>query len=99
MQTTYKLNGKIYTLSNEGLVEGDKVFPISYGRCENGVHIHEEFMFPKPEWNEFPDDPHTIEDLHYSDYKPYEVHTDYGYGAVEQYFKIINIEDIKEGEE
>lgn len=99
MQTTYKLKGKIYTLSNEGLVEGDKVFPISMGIIENGVHIHQEFRFRTFEWSEFPDHPHTIEDLHHSEFKPYEIRTDYGFGPVEKYFKIISIEDVKEGEE
>lgn len=97
MQTTYKLNGKIYTLSNEGLVEGDKVWPISFGRTENGVYYHEEFQFPRPEWNEFPDEPHTIEDLHHSEFKPYEIRTDYGFGPVEKYFKIISVEDETNG--
>ena len=39
-------------------------------------------------------EPHTILDLHHSDYKPYEVHTDHGYGPVESYFKILYVEPI-----
>jgi len=97
MQTTHTYNGKIYTLSNEGLVEGDKVFPISFGTTENGIFTHEYFKFF--EWDYFPDDPHTIEDLYYSDFKPYEIKTDHGFGPIEKYYKIISIEDIKEGYE
>ena len=97
MQTTYTHNGKIYTLSNEGLVEGDKVFPIAFGHTENGKWIHEDFRIEQLiKWNEFPDEPHTIEDLHYSDFKPYEIRTDYGFGPIEKYYKIINTEEVKE---
>lgn len=99
MQTTYIFNGKVYTFSNDGLKEGDEVWPISTGKIENGVYIHTGFSYPHRRWNEFPDEPHIIEDLHHSDYKPYEVRTNYGYGSLEQYFKIINVEDVKEGEE
>jgi len=94
MQTTHKHEGKIYTFSNENLTEGDKVYPIAFGRTENGKWIHEEFGFG--EWSTgFPDYPHTIEDLNNSDFKPYQIRTDYGFGPIEKYYKVINIEDEK----
>ena len=86
-----KYNGKEYTLSNENLKNGDKVYPISNGRSntEKFTYDHHEF-----DWRFFcsgwKSEPHTIVDLHYSDYKPYEVHTSHGYGPAEKYFKIIN---------
>lgn len=44
---------------------------------------------------------HIIENLNYSDYKPYEVKTNRGYGPKENYFKIISeltTENIEEGD-
>lgn len=81
-------NGIRYTLSNENLQVNDKVFPIANGRCtEDGGWILHNFDF-----RDFPNDPHTILDLNHSDYKPYEVRTDYGYSPIESYFKIIKKE-------
>ena len=81
-----------YTLSNDNLEVGDKVYPIANGRCtDDGGFILHGFT-----WSEcssgFPDEPHTITDLHHAEYKPYEVSTDYGYSPVECYYKIIKKE-------
>jgi hypothetical protein len=41
----------------------------------------------------FPDEQHTILDLKHSDYKPYQIRTDQGYGPIEKYYKIIKKEE------
>lgn len=85
-------NGIRYTLSNEGLVNGDEVFPIGSGRClDDGGWILHKIDF-RDFISGFPDEPHTIKNTHYSDYKPYEVHTSHGYGPIESYFKVIKLE-------
>ena len=85
-----------YLLSNDNLKVEDKVFPIGKGRV-NGNNFH----FYEFDWNKysssFPDDPHTIINLHYlsggkSFYKPYEVQTDKGWSPAESYFKILKKE-------
>ena len=80
---TYR-EGIRYTLSNENLQEGDKVFPIARGRClDDGSWILHSIEFDSPHTRSntsgFPDDPHTILNLKHSDYKPYEVSTDKGF--------------------
>lgn len=84
-------NGIRYTFSNEDLEEGDEVYSIANGRCgENGWILHEiEF---EELTTGFPNEPHTILNLFHSDYKPYEVRTDMGYGPRESYYKIIKKE-------
>lgn len=99
MKVEKVLNGIRYTLSNENLNVGDKVYPIAKGRClDNGEWILHEIEF-KSKYVEglntsgFPDEPHTILNLkHSKDYKPYEVRTDMGYSPIECYFKIIKKE-------
>jgi len=94
------VDGIRYTLSNEGLTNGDKVYPIANGRCtDDGGWILHGFIFDDPIENKygfrisgFPDEPHTIIDLNHSTYKPYQVRTDYGYGPIEIYYKIIKKE-------
>ena len=93
MIVKHKYNGKEYTLSNEDLKVGDKVYSISKGIIKDGKHVHENFDF-KNVMSGWKSEPHTILDLHYSNYPPYEVHTDHGFGCVEQYFKILYIEPI-----
>jgi hypothetical protein len=81
-----------YTLSNENLKVGDKVFPIASGRClDNGGWILHDFDF-RDFMSGFPDEPHTIENLKNSDYKPYEVKTDMGFSPKDRYYKIIKME-------
>lgn len=83
--------GKRYTLSNENLKVGDKVFPIAWGRClDDGGWILHNFSYHTS--SGFPDEPHTILNLKHSDYKPYQVRTNHGYSPVECYYKIIKIE-------
>lgn len=85
-----------YTLSNENLQAGDKVYPIGRGRCldDGGWILHEldfrDFM------SGFPDEPHTIKNLNYDNGrqgKAYQVKTDKGYSPIECYFKIIKMEE------
>jgi hypothetical protein len=81
-----------YTLTNDGLQQGDKVYPIAWGRClDGGGWILHELDF-KPYLSGFPDEPHTIIDLKHSDYKPYQVRTDMGFSPIECYYKIIKKE-------
>jgi hypothetical protein len=91
MITKYIYEGTEYTLSNENLVVGDMVFPISRGRTIDNVHVHEEFDF-RDFMSGFPDDPHTIKNMDYSkgQNKTYEVHTSHGWSPKECYFKIIS---------
>lgn len=97
-------NGMRYTLSNEDLRKGDKCYPIAHGRCLadkdgklNGEWILHDFDF-REFMSGFPNEPHVIKNLKYSDYKPYEIQTDHGYGPIEAYYKIIKIEkQIEEG--
>ena len=82
-----------YTLSNENLKVGDKVFPIANGRClDNRGWILHDFDF-RDFMSGFPDEPHTIESLKYSTYKPYEVKTDMGFSPKECYYKVIKMEE------
>lgn len=76
-----------YTLSNEGLKNGDMVYPIAHGRIlENGGFILHDLWF-----DSFPYNPHKILDMKYST-GAYEVRTDHGYGTPEKYFKILAME-------
>lgn len=84
MKTEY--DGKVF--SNENLKVGDKVFPISNGKVEEDKYIHWKYDF-RDFMCGYPDDPHIIKDLKYSNYKPYEVHTSHGWGPIESYYKII----------
>jgi hypothetical protein len=89
-------NGIRYTLSNENLAVDNYVYPIANGRClENGGWILHGFDF-RDFTSGFPEEPHKILDLHHSDYKPYEVRTDMGYGPIEIYYKIIKMEKHEE---
>jgi hypothetical protein len=83
-----KEHKKEYFLSNQNLKVGDKVFPLLAGYTKGGTYYvsdirTEDFM------TGFPNDPHTIKDLHHSDYKPYQIRTDKGYGVAEIYFKLV----------
>lgn len=81
-----------YTLSNDNLKVGDSVYPIAKGRVvNNNEFIYHNFDFSES-MSGFPDDPDIIEDLNYSEYKPYEVRTDNGWSPKESYFKIIKKE-------
>jgi hypothetical protein len=87
-----------YTLTNDGLKKGDRVYPILNGRVQDdGTFIIHDIEFESRyveglNTSGFPDEPHTIEDIKHSDYKPYQVRTDHGYGPIEKYFKIEKIE-------
>ena len=81
-----------YTLSNDGLKVGDKVYPIARGRClDDGSWILHELDFREFMCG-FPDEPHTIKDLKYSKSKPEEISTDKGYSPRECYYKIVKKE-------
>ena len=85
-----------YTLSNENLAVGDKVYPIAWGRCLEGDDwIFHDFDF-NPACSGFPTEPHTILDLNYSKYKPEQFRTDMGFGPAEIYYKIIKMEKQEE---
>jgi hypothetical protein len=90
-------NGIRYTLSNDNLETGDKVYSIGNGRClDDGGWILHNLDF-RDFTSGFPDEPHTIKNLNYSDYKPSQVQTDFGYSPIECYYKIIKKEhQIKE---
>jgi len=85
---------KCYVFSNDDLEVGDKVFPISNGLTIDGKYTHKEFDY-RDFMCGFPDGPHIIKNLHYSDYKPYEIYTSHGFGPVEKYFKIISINNLE----
>ncbi len=89
--TKYTVGGKTYIFSNENLKKGDKVFPISDGFIgDDGKYYHQCFNFDSI-LSDFPDEPHVIINLKHSNYKPYEVRTDKGYGPIESYYKVMNI--------
>ncbi len=98
MEIEKYLGGIRYTLSNDDLKVNDKVFPIVSGRVkEDGTFVIHDIKFESKyveglNTSGFPNEPHTILDLKHSDYKPYEVRTDYGYSPRERYFKIIKKE-------
>ena len=87
MKVAYTYKGKEYHFTNENLKVGDKVFPISFGKVTDGSYEHHQFDF-SDHMSGFPGYPHVILDLHYSDDKSYEVHTDHGFSPVECYYKI-----------
>ena len=85
MEIEKYLDGYRYTLTNENLQTGDRVYSIVSGRVrEDGTFIISDIEFVS-KYNKdfntsgFPADPATIENLKHSDYKPYEVRTDKGY--------------------
>ena len=86
-----KIHNKLrYTLSNDNLEVGDRVYSIANGRCIGGDRwILHEIDFKH---SGFPEEPHIIKNLHHSDYKPYEIQTDHGFGPRETYYKIIKVE-------
>ena len=86
------LNGIRYTLSNENLMKGDSVFPIASGRVTDNDEWILHTIEYKPSSTGFPDEPHIIKDLEHSTYKPYQIHTNHGYGPIETYYKIIKKE-------
>jgi hypothetical protein len=84
--------------SNEDLKEGDEVFPIVESRLVNGewyltgLRLKDGMCSDEKQYcTGFPNDSHKIINLSYSDYRPYEVRTNHGYGPIESYFKVINI--------
>lgn len=87
-------NDITYHLTNSGLKVGDKVFPVSEGHTKDGKYIHTGIWLTEYFTNGqlmcgLPDEPHTIQDLDYSDDKAYQIRTDKEFGPVEEYFKII----------
>lgn len=99
MEIEKYLDGYRYTLTNENLQKGDRVYSIVSGRVrEDGTFIISDIEFVSKYQKDFntsgfPADPAIIENLKHSDYKPYEVRTDKGYGPIETYFKIKTIEE------
>lgn len=89
------LNGYRYTLSNEDLCAGDRVFPIASGRVIN----NNQWILHKIEYgDDFPRGPHIITNLEHSNGdKSHQVSTDHGYGPKEIYFKIIKKEGVVQG--
>ncbi len=81
------LNGKEVTLTNEGLKDGDKVFPISYGSTATKKYVHRQFDF-RDFMSGWPNEPHTIQEFYMDDEVRY-VRTDCGYSPEECYFKIV----------
>lgn len=99
MEIEKVFEGIRYTLSNDNLRKGDKVFPIARGRIVND----KKFILGELDYREiisgFPNEPHTIINLKHSDYKPYQVQTDHGYSPIESYYKIIKKEkQVKKGD-
>lgn len=95
MKIEQVFEGIRYTLSNDNLKIHDEVFPIGRGRCLDD----ETWILSKLDYRDFmsgfPLKPHTIKDLDYSEYKPYEIQTSHGFGPVETYYKIIKQEKLK----
>lgn len=91
MITERVYKGIRYTLSNENLEVGDKVYPIAWGRTlPNGDFIFHNYDYRKVV-SGFPDEPHTILKFK-TDCKPIEVRTDHGYSPKEVYYKIVKKE-------
>jgi len=97
MKISLFLNGKHYILSNKNLKKGDKVFPMTSGITIEGKYYHSSIydtsdLMRLDACTGFPDEPHTIKDMHYNDdFKPFEIKTSHGYGPKEKYFKIIDV--------
>jgi hypothetical protein len=92
MKIEHIKKGIRYTLSNENLKVGDKVYPIATGRClENDEWILHDIGFKKY-LTGFPGDPDTIIDLEHSKDKAIQVSTNRGYSPIEVYYKIIKKE-------
>ena len=90
----YAYGGAIYVFTNDGLVAGDEVHPISRGMCKGDKFEHHYFDL-RDFMCGFPDDPHTIIDLHHSDYKPYQCRTSHGFGPIEKYFKVVEVRPMR----
>lgn len=90
MKVEHIHEGKFYRFTNEDLLVGDLVFPIAHGHIIEGEFYFWEFDF-RDFCSGFPDEPHTILDLKYSDDKAYEVRTSHGFGPKEIYFKLIDV--------
>jgi hypothetical protein len=80
-----------YTLSNEGLKEGDEVYPVADGRqTENDGWIIHNFDF-RGFASGFPDEPHIVKGFD-STPKEKTIRTNKGYSFSECYYKIIKCE-------
>jgi hypothetical protein len=89
-------DGIRYTLSNDKLRVGDKVFGIGWGRCldDGGWILHN--LDYREVMSGFPNDPCTIKNLNYDNgrqSKAYQVQTDRGFGPIESYYKIVKMEE------
>lgn len=93
----YDFEGFTYVFDNAGIQAGDKVYPVNHWIIKDGVVFHTE-LIDKEMFGYLIQDPHTIVNLHYSNYKPYEVETTHGFSPVEAYFKLIEKIPIKQPE-
>jgi hypothetical protein len=84
-----------YTLSNDNLQVGDKVYPIAMGRCrDDGSWVLHEFNWEGYMCG-FPNEPHTIIEFKpnmYDSDKYRDVRTDYGSSPEYCYYKVIKKE-------
>lgn len=96
MEISVVHEGQLFTFSNENLEVNNQVYPISNGRVnDNNEYIHESFDFSdfyetRKSKNE--DDFHYILNLYNSQYKPQQIETTHGFGPIEKYYKLINVE-------
>jgi hypothetical protein len=88
-----------YTLSNEGLKEGDEVYPVAQGRqTKNDGWIIHNFDF-RDFMSGFPAEPHIIKSFDNRHSKEMIINTNKGYSFSECYYKIIKCEkQIKDGD-
>ena len=67
MKVMFKYFDNLYTLSNEDLKEGDRVYLISTGHYIDGEYKHHKFDFRKF-MSGFPDEPIIIKKYHHETY-------------------------------
>lgn len=81
---------EVLHLCTNKIAVGDSAFPFLHG----GVAALEAKEAPweiETYLTGWPNDPHIIEDMHYSDFKPYEIRTSKGFGPREDYFLVFKI--------
>jgi hypothetical protein len=89
------LQGKLF-LCTRDLKLGDKTFSMLGGHM-NDVYMNP--FYPRVSWS-YGDflrkDEHIIQDLHHSDYLPYRIRTQHGYGSPGRYVRVLGEVDNKE---
>ena len=86
-----KFKAKLFLCTTD-IHEGDKVLSLLNGHFEDVANdpFGSNVDWDYPEFLDYyPNEMHTILDMNHSDYEPYRIRTDHGYGSSGRYVKIL----------